>query len=1003
MPELIEVTNEFAARWAEAMWAAVWQSSILAITILTLSVLLKKFSPSLRYWLWMLVVFRLLVVPLGSISLPILPAVNAAVDVAGPEIAETLFSDIVGESMPRGFGAGSGSREVSIADVPPPPPQRPPAEPLRTWPNLSIPAVLFAGWVFGILAALAHLALTWSRTRRLVRDATASPADRRTVALGNRIATPMGLRRAPRIGITECSVSPFVFGVFKPVVILPRQLVERADDGQLCAVLAHEFAHLRRSDPLFGWLFSLCHAAYFFHPALILVKRQLLIERERACDDYALAVSKARPSAYARAMLSVAQLCSAPATTIGPLLVVAESFTDLKTRLVALQRQTRPQSRLSIGALVTLIALATVTVPGIALTNSAPEPAERLNQDMRQSLTVAQAPAARVAPTRRPQENVQPPPTPVDGRVLHFPPDRTLGTIRIMDSSFERKLDTFYHWLDDSEWVDWSTARGEVVIPKGKHVWLVLNPRACSDLSGLQELRPNDIYKLSVDYTERGGPSLDDTGMAHIAHLTGIRYLHLRWSNVTDAGLVFLPELYRLERLQVPRYMTDAGMAQIARAPWLKALYLSETPVTDAGMAYLEKLSGLRELSIDATNVGDVGLAYLTYLAQLDYLMLGGAHFTDVGMEQLKAAPSIRILNVSRLGISDRGVQHIAALPNLEVLSLFGIPALTNESLAYLGQSQTLRKLDLSVPAGDTSRIHDDGFAALATCPNLEHLCLPPTFTDRGLASVAELKGLKYLRATNSSRGALSDAGLRSIAELPVLEELHVTGGDGITDAGIARIGGMQSLRTLALMSDSRNFTDAGVAELARLTNLTSLDLFMTPKYCPVTKAGLNHLNRLTNLTYLSILGGRPDDSVLDLSALYEMENLTIIISELRDEDVAFVAKLPNLKWLQGIRGISDEGMACVAGLTRLERLNIGGPTVTDEGLRHLHGLKVLNHLSVEGNFTDAGLRQLESNPLLRIVSFSGEKAFTREGLERFVAALPHLALINQQPVHPVG
>lgn len=1003
MPELIEVTNDFAARWAAVMWPAVWQSSVLALAILALTLLFKRFSPSLRYWLWMLVVFRLLVVPLGTVSLPLLPAVSGAVEHTGPAVAETLWSDIAGAPAYEGFGAGSGTVGGSAAESSPPPPSPPATEVSRVLPKASVAAVLFAIWVLGILAAMARLAVTWSRTRQILNHAAAPTADTRLSVMANRIAAAMGLRRSPRIRITERSVSPFVFGVVKPTVILPRHLVERADDGQLAAVLAHEFAHLRRADPLFGWLFSLCHAAYFFHPALILVKRQLLIERERACDDYALAISKARPSAYARAMVSVAQLCSAPVTRIGPLLVVAESFADLKSRLVALQKQTRPQARLSTGALLVLIALGTVTVPGIALTNRAPELSTTVARGVGEALRVAQAPVARVAPSRSAREHAQPQRTVVDGRVLRFPQDRSLGTIRIMDSNFERKLDTFHYWLDDAEWVDWSTARGDVVIPEGKHVWLDLNPRMCGDLSGLQELRPNDIFKLSVDYTERGAPSLDDTGMAHIAHLTGIRYLHLRWSNVTDGGLVFLPEFYRLERLQVPRYLTDAGMAHIARARWLKALYLTEAPVTDAGMAYLEGLPALRELCIGGSNVSDAGLAYLAYLPELDFLMVGGPYFTDLGMEQLKRAPSIRILNVSRLGISDRGVQHIAALPNLEVLSLFGIPSLTNESLAHLGQSQSLRKLDVSVPAGDTSQIRDEGFAALATCPNLEYLSLPPTFTDRGLASVAKLKGLKYLRATNSSRGSLSDAGLRSIAELPILEELHVTGGDGITVAGIARIGGMQSLKSLMLMSDSRNFTDAGIAELAKLSNLTSLDLYMTPKYCPVTKSGLNHLNRLTELTFLSIHGGRPDDSVLDLSALYEIENLTIDIPELRDEDAAFVAKLPNLKWLQGIQGITNEGMAHVAGLTRLERLGIGGPTVTDEGLRHLRRLKVLNNLYVEGNFTDAGLRQLESNELLRIVSFEGGRSFTQEGLERFIGALPHLAMINRQPVHPVG
>ncbi|MCL4695412.1 MAG: M56 family metallopeptidase, partial [Candidatus Hydrogenedentes bacterium] len=511
MPELIDVTNEFAARWAGVMWAAVWQSSVLAAAILGITLLLRRFSPSLRYWLWMLVVLRLLVVPLGTVSLPILPALNESIDVDGSAAAKALLTKITATPGGGGFGAGAGSPGLSTAELAPASSSPQQVEPARTLPKPSLLTIVFAVWVLGILAAAGRLAWTWSQTRRIVHHATAPSRDARLSTLASRIAYAMGLRRAPRIGVTECSVSPFVFGVFQPVVILPRQLVERADDGQLAAVLAHEFAHLRRFDPLFGWLFSLCHAAYFFHPALILVKRQLLIERERACDDYALAMSKARPSAYARALVSVAELCSAPATAVGPLLVVAESFADLKTRLVALQRQTRPQARLSIGALVVLIALGTITVPGIALTNRASELSTPVAHDVEESFQVAQAPVARVAPTRIARESARPQPIPADGRVLHFPSDRTLGTIRIMDSSFERKLDTFYHWLDDSEWIDWSTAQGDVVVPQGKHVWLVLNPRACGDLSGLQQLHPNDLFKLSVDYTERGGPSLDDT------------------------------------------------------------------------------------------------------------------------------------------------------------------------------------------------------------------------------------------------------------------------------------------------------------------------------------------------------------------------------------------------------------------------------------------------------------------------------------------------------------
>jgi beta-lactamase regulating signal transducer with metallopeptidase domain len=129
-------------------------------------------------------------------------------------------------------------------------------------------------------------------------------------------------------------VSPFLFGVFRPVLVVPAGLIANVSSEALYAVFAHEFAHLRRRDPLIGWILAICEAVYFFHPAFYFVRRRILFERERACDNWVVAASKTRRSIYANALISAADACRGFSAKVGPVGAVAESFGDLKRRLM---------------------------------------------------------------------------------------------------------------------------------------------------------------------------------------------------------------------------------------------------------------------------------------------------------------------------------------------------------------------------------------------------------------------------------------------------------------------------------------------------------------------------------------------------------------------------------------------------------------------------------------------------------------------------------------------
>jgi bla regulator protein blaR1 len=111
------------------------------------------------------------------------------------------------------------------------------------------------------------------------------------------------LRHIGRIRLlrTNAKIEPGVWGIFKPVVLLPHGLEQRLTSEQYRAVLRHEFAHIRRSDNLLALPQLLVQLAFWFHPLVWWLGAKTLEERERACDEAVVS----QPEVYAEGILNV--------------------------------------------------------------------------------------------------------------------------------------------------------------------------------------------------------------------------------------------------------------------------------------------------------------------------------------------------------------------------------------------------------------------------------------------------------------------------------------------------------------------------------------------------------------------------------------------------------------------------------------------------------------------------------------------------------------------------
>jgi hypothetical protein len=105
------------------------------------------------------------------------------------------------------------------------------------------------------------------------------------------VAARLGYRRAVRILEADSLVTPAVFGILRPTVVLPASFAAEFTPAQQEAMLAHELAHLAVHDPAWHLLADLVSAALWVHPLVWWARRELRSASEAAADEASLVVA----------------------------------------------------------------------------------------------------------------------------------------------------------------------------------------------------------------------------------------------------------------------------------------------------------------------------------------------------------------------------------------------------------------------------------------------------------------------------------------------------------------------------------------------------------------------------------------------------------------------------------------------------------------------------------------------------------------------------------------
>jgi beta-lactamase regulating signal transducer with metallopeptidase domain len=157
-------------------------------------------------------------------------------------------------------------------------------------PATSWTAILTALWACGFIGISCAWWIRWRRIRAIVMA-----------------GTPVDLQLPIRAVVSPGLVEPGIYGIARPVLVLPSTALDRLTPAQLDTVIAHELEHVRHRDNLSAAFQMFVETVFWFHPIVWWIGKQMLQERERACDEGVLRAG-GQPRVYAEAMLTVCKL-----------------------------------------------------------------------------------------------------------------------------------------------------------------------------------------------------------------------------------------------------------------------------------------------------------------------------------------------------------------------------------------------------------------------------------------------------------------------------------------------------------------------------------------------------------------------------------------------------------------------------------------------------------------------------------------------------------------------
>lgn len=147
--------------------------------------------------------------------------------------------------------------------------------------------------------------------------------------------------------INEVHMTPFVYGIFRPKIIVPEYLIDRDLHtcqqqevwNELSTIVLHEKTHIRQGHLIFLAAWNIIRILFWINPLLFISTRFLKEDLESACDRSVIRSTGCSPIEYGDMLLNNLKAINKTVSMPGTLaLFGTTAFSSLKRRIVCIKK-----------------------------------------------------------------------------------------------------------------------------------------------------------------------------------------------------------------------------------------------------------------------------------------------------------------------------------------------------------------------------------------------------------------------------------------------------------------------------------------------------------------------------------------------------------------------------------------------------------------------------------------------------------------------------------------
>lgn len=178
---------------------------------------------------------------------------------------------------------------------------------------INIFTIFMIAWYIGILICGSRLFLQFATIRQRYRLREAAP-DSDAYAILHKITSCHQKSKAIfKIYITPRNITPFIYGIFHPVIVLPDSVHSKEE---LFYILSHETAHYYNHHTLYKFLCSLLEVIYFWNPLVKIFVKEINRIIEISVDSKVIApLEPLGRLDYSKSLTSMARTLAEKKTT----------------------------------------------------------------------------------------------------------------------------------------------------------------------------------------------------------------------------------------------------------------------------------------------------------------------------------------------------------------------------------------------------------------------------------------------------------------------------------------------------------------------------------------------------------------------------------------------------------------------------------------------------------------------------------------------------------------